>query len=228
MRAQQKSFKRNRSRHFFGKKRLRIEQLESRRLLAGVADPGFPYVDANDDGLFNVADLDVLLDSGELNDGFFDTTVPEGPNYTVPRPDASLRIYGTPIIAAQMNYSAEKTVGIYVDLRTISGDLVANGNSVGIDADLTSARDLAVTAGLGAIAIDPVESQTLQATRALVINTIDVQLVRRTVLSLLDLLEPGLDAESKQQRADVLRQPPARRAVVDGHSLTSTRLPHPQ
>lgn len=57
--------------------RLTIEFVEQ-----PIKDPGAPYVDTNNDGLFFAADGDVLLNDGELADGVFDTDVAEGPDYT--------------------------------------------------------------------------------------------------------------------------------------------------
>src|SRR5437660_1224800 len=53
----------------------------------GVADPGFSYVDVNNDGLYNPADGDFgPVDPLILNDGRFDTSQSEGPYHAPSRP----------------------------------------------------------------------------------------------------------------------------------------------
>lgn len=71
-------------------------------------DPGFSYVDANNDKLFNPADGDVALDAGQLDDGVFDTdSVLDG---------AGLVINGPAISTLNINYSADLDLTVNTDL----------------------------------------------------------------------------------------------------------------
>ncbi len=111
------------------RRRLFHESLESRRLLTvlvePIKDPNFPYVDANNDGLYAIADGDVLLDSGELDDGFFDTLIPEG-NYTTVDEDAGLSIHGAAISSANIDFSANGNI-------VVNTNLTATLNKLGLD-----------------------------------------------------------------------------------------------
>src|SRR5579862_3225160 len=57
----------------------------------GVQDPGFSYVDVNNDGLYNPLDGDIGPVDAYIQDGTFDTARSEG-TYRAPRYPASLVI----------------------------------------------------------------------------------------------------------------------------------------
>jgi uncharacterized repeat protein (TIGR01451 family) len=98
-------------------------------------DPGFSYVDADNDNRFFLADGDVPLDDGEVTDGIFNTDVTEGPDYTVAIPGAGLVINGAAIVVpGDIRYSAD-------------GDLVIN-------TDLTAGDDIDLTSRDGSVLLD--------------------------------------------------------------------------
>ncbi len=110
----------------------------------GIKDPGFPYVDANNDGLFDATFGDVLLDHGELDDGFFDTQIPEGPNYTAAIANAGLSIHGASITAANLDFRADETLTVNTDLTATSGSLLltSRGADVLLDDPTLKAKNL--------------------------------------------------------------------------------------
>src|SRR6185295_880294 len=142
----------------------RFEPLEGRMMLT-VGGPGFPFVDANNDGLFNAGDGDVLLNNGELSDGKFDTAVAEGPNYTTPVAGAGLVIDGAAItVTGNINYKA-------------SGTLIVNTN-------LTAGDDLKLTSRTASVKLD---DPTLTATDDIII------VARVDITGLSDTLSAGGD-----------------------------------
>jgi hypothetical protein len=77
-------------------------------------DPGFSYVDANNNQLFD-AGTDVALVQGEVENGFFDTLIPEG-GYTSIILGAGLVINDGPISARNITYRADGNLVINTDL----------------------------------------------------------------------------------------------------------------
>lgn len=98
-------------------------------------DPGFPYVDANDDGFFSPSDGDVLLDDGELNDGVFDTAVAEGPDYTVAIPGAGLRIHGPAITGFALDYAADGGVTVNTNLTATNREIILTSRTASVELD---------------------------------------------------------------------------------------------
>jgi len=134
-------------------------------MMLTVGGPGFPFVDANNDGLFNAGDGDVLLNNGELSDGKFDTAVAEGPNYTTPVAGAGLVIDGAAItVTGNINYKA-------------SGTLIVNTN-------LTAGDDLKLTSRTASVKLD---DPTLTATDDIII------VARVDITGLSDTLSAGGD-----------------------------------
>jgi hypothetical protein len=145
-------------------RRLTLEPLENRRLLAGVttaaavpavADPGFSYVDVNNDGKYLVAAGDVALNHGELADGSFNTLVPEG-NYKRIVVGAGLVVNGDPLSAANVQLFAYGNLTVNTKLTATGTARNPFGNvtlisstgkvNLGGNAALTAARDISITA----------------------------------------------------------------------------------
>ncbi len=103
-------------------------------------DPGFSYVDANNNQLYD-AGTDVALVSGEVENGFFDTLIPEG-GYTSVILGAGLVVNGGPISANNVTYRAMGDVVINTDL-TAGGDirLTSRRQSVSLDDPTLTAGD---------------------------------------------------------------------------------------
>jgi hypothetical protein len=145
-----------------------------------LADPGFPYVDANNDHLFLLSDGDVLLVGGELDDGFFDTQTPEGA-YTTVIPGAGLVINGGPISASGIDYRADGDLVINTDLTaTGAGDVQLksrDGSMLLDDPSITSMGDMTISAALDILSTD----DSVEATGAN--STIDLSAGRNVVLS---------------------------------------------
>lgn len=122
-------------------------------------DPGFPYVDANNDKLFNPADGDVLLDDGELNDGFFDTAIPEGPDYTVAIAGAGLRIHGAAISNFSQDFSADGGMTVNTDLTATNRDMLLTSRSENVELDdptLHARNLLEINAAIDIVSTDDV------------------------------------------------------------------------
>lgn len=113
-----------------------METLEDRRVLA----PGFSFVDANNDHLFD-AGTDVALVGGEVEDGLFDTLVPEG-GYVRVIPGAGLVVNGGPISARNVTYRAQGDVVINADLDAdLDIRLTSRQQSVVLDDPVLTAGD---------------------------------------------------------------------------------------
>ncbi len=124
-----------------------------------VKDPGFPYVDANDDGFFSEADGDVLLDDGELNDGFFDTLIPEGPDYTAVILGAGLVIHGAALSSTSMNYLADGNLIVNTNLTASPGAIALTSRTGDINLDDSAVQAhtlLTINAAQDIIATDDV------------------------------------------------------------------------
>ena len=78
-------------------------------------NPGFSFVDVNNDGIYD-AGQDIPLDDGELDDGKFDTAIPEGPDYTVAVAGAGLSVNGTAISAKDVRFTSDGLMIINTNL----------------------------------------------------------------------------------------------------------------
>lgn len=136
-------------------RRMRVERLEHRRVLAVEA---FSYVDANDDGAYDAADGDIVLDD-ELADGKFDTAVPEG-DYTAIIPGAGLVISGTAIDTENsFKLRAYGDITINTDITAEDDiDFVSYAGSVFLDDPTLESTDgnVEITAALDIMSTDDV------------------------------------------------------------------------
>ena len=116
----------------------RFESLEDRRLLdgGGIADPGFPFVDADNNGLYNADANDVLLIAGELDDGRFDAARSKRGTYDPPGRGAGL------VIPAS------------VVLPTLPVWQIRGGGNLVIRGDLTANRDIIFASREGSVVFD--------------------------------------------------------------------------
>lgn len=123
-----------------------------------VADPGFPYVDANQDGAFNPADGDIGRATGVdilalvLNDGSFSPDVAEG-GYVPPASPAAL------VIPRSVRFSSRTLPGLTLSAgRDISffgqASLSAAGAWLTITSDRNIHMDGAVLSANGDLAVD--------------------------------------------------------------------------
>lgn len=123
-----------------------MEALEDRRLLA--LDPGHAYVDANNNFDFDAGD--VALINGEVQDGSFNTDVPEGPVYTTAIQGAGLVIPNSVAIPSgtNRNYSADGNLVIGTNL-TATNDILLTSRNMNVVIENTSAlaTPLTLTAG---------------------------------------------------------------------------------
>jgi len=135
-----------------------------RRAIVAVSDPGFSYVDANNDRFFAVANGDVALTDGEVEDGRFDTQILEG-GYVTLIAGAGLVINGAPIIARNITYKATGDLVVNTDLtsngehrrRDGGGDirLISRDGSVLLDdPHFTTLDDIRIQAALDIVSTD--------------------------------------------------------------------------
>ncbi len=123
-------------------------------------DPGFSYVDRNNDHRFSVIDGDVGLTSGEVADGRFDTKKKEG-NYTTILVGAGLVVNGPPISRrGDIEFVADGDLVINTDLA--AGEevyLKSRRGSVLLDDPVIAAGDeLEIIANLDIVSMDDMMS----------------------------------------------------------------------
>ncbi|MFG0261641.1 MAG: hypothetical protein ACF788_04550 [Novipirellula sp. JB048] len=129
------------------KRRLFHERLEDRRLLAvvGIKDPGFSFVDVNNDGFYDMGS-DIELPAGVLEDGFFDAQLDE-PGYTAPGAGAGLvinGIAGAAISSGNLDFSADGQIIVNTNLTATTNNLLltSRDSSVLLDDPTLQAKNL--------------------------------------------------------------------------------------
>jgi FG-GAP repeat len=89
--------------------------------VTGVSDPGFSYVDADNDGYLTTFGGDVALTAGEVGDGRFDTNITEG-GYTTVIAGAGLVVNGVPVIAQSITYRADGNLVVNTNLTATAAE----------------------------------------------------------------------------------------------------------
>src|SRR5579871_1050588 len=113
-----------------------------------VVDPGFSYVDVNNDGMYSASDGDIQIPSGLITDGKFETGKSE-PGYTAPCQPASLVIPASQNLNVVGNLTLKAGVNIIINgtLAAPSITLDAGKNIDLTTASITVENSLNVDAG---------------------------------------------------------------------------------